>query len=328
MTIFPPVGVIEAECEGALNKPTACVSGASGLVGGEICRHLVRLGYSVRALSRRRRSIGQSIEVVNGDITNERDLKAFMKGAQMCFHCAAETSDVSGMWEVNVRGTENIISSAEEAHIKYLCHMSSVGVIGRVDEAIADESAACRPQNAYEKSKWAAEQIVARGVKGCKVIILRPTNVVHGTRPGVLAFIQRRSLRDVLKAFISGGECAHVVNVEDVAAAATYLISHPASDPQCFIVSCDDEPLNTFGSIWALSNAFRRGEPTGGMQPAPHLPVLVPHLIRRVLRGRSNSGVVRYSSKKLLETGFVFRRGVRDSVKEIAEAQGSRQDVE
>jgi len=296
----------------------ACVTGASGNIGSKITEILLSYRLQDRGLSRKNYSTVSGVEVFRGDINDEIVLKDFMRNSQMFFHCAAELKDESKMWLVNVTGTERILKYAEIFGIKYFCHLSSVGVTGNTDLKLVDESTPCDPQNAYEKSKWAAEQLVARGIKGCKVVILRPTDVIDERNPGVLALPRRSSLIDFCKVFIKGGECAHIVHSEDVAYAAAYFISYPINSPQCYIVSCDNEPLNTLSGAWALYKAFLARKSVHNLCPVLHLPVFVPYILRRVIRGRSNMGDVLYSSGKLLKTGFTFKLGLEKAVKRVA----------
>ena len=113
-----------------------------------------------------------------GGLENEEVLRSFLLGGDLLFHCAAELVDEDKMWEVNVLGTERLLRLAKEAGIQYLCYFSSAGVIGRTKRKWVDEETKCNPQNVYEQSKWSAEQLVAKGIDGCQVIILRPTNII------------------------------------------------------------------------------------------------------------------------------------------------------
>jgi nucleoside-diphosphate-sugar epimerase len=302
----------------------ACVTGASGTLGRRIVQHLIKNGYTVRALSRKQDYYVSGVTHFFGGLEDENILEKFVSDADAIFHCAAELQDESKMWRVNVLATKCILELSELAGIKYFCYLSSVGVIGSIDLKWVDELSFCNPRNMYEKSKWAAEQLVARGINGCKKVILRPTNIVDEKSPGILSLPLRGLLRDFCKVFLTGGECAHIVHAEDVAEAAAYFISRPPETPQCYIVSCDHEPLNTLSGLWALYNACRAGKSADTVHPVLHLPLFVPYVLRRIIRGMGNKGDVRYSSKKLMETGFIFRLGVKGAVNRIALASGSR----
>ncbi len=61
--------------------------------------------------------------------------------------------------------------------------------------------------------------------------------------------------------------------------------------------------------------------PVDGVRPMPHLPLIVPHILRRPWRGAGNYGNIRYSSEKLLSAGFRYRIGVEGAVRRIAASQ-------
>lgn len=303
------------------DKQIVCVTGASGLVGRSIVRQLRAENYIVRILTRKRMLSSLDEEIFHGNLNNVSVLKSFLFGARLLFHCAAEISDKSKMWDVNVDGTERLFSLLKQNDIEYFCYISSAGVVGRTSIRWVDEKTPCHPQNIYERSKWAAEQIVAQGLSGCRVVILRPTNVVDVHKPGAIGMPMRGGWSDRLKVFLKGGECAHIVHADDVAQAALYLNSHPIDAPECFFISCDHERFNTFGGLWSLYKGIQQGRPIERICPMIHLPIIIPHILRRLLRGAGNYGNVRYSSEKLLSTGFRYSLGIEGSVRRIAETQ-------
>lgn len=299
------------------SRPIACVTGASGLIGGRIVPRLLDLGYAVRVLSRRTAFQIPGAESYGGGLEDAAVLENFLQDAQLLFHCAAELRDQSRMWEVNVAGTERLLRLAAQAGIEYLCHLSSAGVVGKTRETWVDEDTPCRPQTPYEQSKWEAEKLAARMGGGSRTVMLRPTNVVGPGQPGALGLPGRAAWADRLKVWITGGECAHIVHAEDVAAAAVFFITYQLAGPQVFLVSCDHEPLNTNAGLWALYAACRDQRPLEGLKPAPHLPLVIPHLLRR-LRGRGgNRGDVRYASQRLLATGFSLPLGLVGAVQQV-----------
>jgi nucleoside-diphosphate-sugar epimerase len=302
----------------------ACITGASGVIGSKIAKRLLLLGYKVRALDIRKCLEDPNIEFYQSKIENEKCVDDFLKNAHFLFHCAAELKDQSKMWEVNVSGTERLLEKSREAKIRYLCYISSAGVIGKTNLKWVDETSPCHPQTLYEQSKWAAEKLVAQGIEGCRVVILRPTNVIDDERPGALALPMRNSWRDRLNVLVKGGECAHIIHAEDIAAAAVYFISYPKETPQCFFVSCDNDQMNTFAGIWTLFRAVQAKSPDEGLRPSLHLPIFVPHLLRRLWGRSSNRGDVRYSSQRILSAGFTYPLGFRGAVKQVVSKQEAR----
>ena len=295
---------------------TACVTGATGMIGRRIVRKLLKRGCKVRVLTRGAYA-NPGVEVFKAGLSDEAELERFISGANAVFHCAAEIKDASRMHEVNVLGTERIVSLIARHRVEYFCHISSAGVVGRTSQAWVDESTACNPQNAYEATKLGAERIAVRPIDGCTTVVLRPTNVVDESHLGELRLPVDGTLRSRLEAFVKGGECAQIVHAEDVAAAAVHFLDRPSGDPRVFFVSLDHDPLNTVANLWRLHRALSRGRSGIELGPFPHLPAAVPRLLRRLTRGRGNRGTVRYASDRLLSEGFRYSLGVADAVQRI-----------
>jgi nucleoside-diphosphate-sugar epimerase len=299
------------------NELIACVTGASGMIGQRIARKLLQKGCAVRVLARDRNPSISGVQVFHGSLSDEKILSSFLRGGHFVFHCAAELKDEQMMWEINARGTERLFRIAGQSGIRYFCHLSSVGVTGLTDSMVVDETTPCSPQNAYEKSKLAAETIVAEGIDGCRVVILRPTNVIDERHPGALALPIRGGMSDRVTLFLKGGECAHIVHAEDVADASIHFIDNGFEQPECYIISCDHEEGNTYAALWGLYRKICLGNMICDSSTF-HMPVTIPHLLRRLKGCRSNRGDIRYSSKKLLSTGFMFSLGIEGAVREIA----------
>lgn len=295
---------------------TACVTGASGMIGRRIVRKLLARGCQVRVLTRRN-YVNEDVQVFKAGLSDEACLEQFICGADMVFHCAAELRDVSKMQEVNVLGTGRIVKLINRYRTGYFCHLSSAGVVGSTTQKWVDESTPCRPQNTYERTKLEAETIACAPIEGCSTVILRPTNVVDENHLGELSLPVNVSLKSRLKAFVKGGECAHIVHAEDVAEAAIYFSTRLSQETRLFFVSLDDDPLNTVANLWSLYQANVTGSHRCCVTPFPHLPVAVPYFLRKMLCQAGNSGSVRYSSKRLASEGFRFRFGVRETVNQI-----------
>jgi nucleoside-diphosphate-sugar epimerase len=300
-----------------MNKGIAAVTGGSGMVGRKITQRLLQEGYEVRILTRKKSLHIDNVKVFFGDVTDARVLRLFLKNVSYLFHCAAELIDEAKMWKVNVLGTERLLKIAGESGIKYFCHLSSVAVTGKTNLEWVDEETPCNPRNIYEKTKWESEKLVSSGIGGCSVVILRPTWVIDEEHPGVLAVAMIRSFLNRLLVFFKGGECAHIIHADDIASAALHFISSIFDNPQCFIVSTDNEPLNTYGDLWNLCKTIQKGGQKENYSKALHLPVIVPHIVRLVRRGKSNRGDTRYTSQKIFSTNFVFPLGIKGAVKQV-----------
>ena len=309
--------------EGIMSKKNsiACVTGASSVVGKRIVNKLLADDWHVRILTRGNShidaKIDKRVEVIKGDLCDAELLRSFVRDTVALFHCAGELYDTATMWGVNVDGTKHVLDAISKANVRYFCYISSASVVGNVKVKNIDENTGCRPYILYEKSKLAAEQMIMRGVEGCRVVILRPTNIVDEERVNYITRFVDGSWRDKIQLFVKGGECAHIVHADDVAAAAMYLMSHATEKPQCYIVSCDDDKMNTYSGIWMLSKALRNAWCKTSSGKPLYLPTGMTQVLRRLLRGNLISGDVRFSSAKLLSTGFKYECGFRGAIRRL-----------
>lgn len=189
--------------------PVALLTGATGLIGGELCRLLVTNGWGVIVLVRGDAAIlgndGSSIsasvytglapavgEVLRqaGDIIQPRcgldhatanELEAQV---DLIIHCAASTAfnaTDAHFHQTNVAGTAHVLGLGGS---KPFLHVSTAYVCGQRDGLIAE--AACGPDtlfaNGYEQSKAAAEALVAKSSRPW--LIARPSIVVGSASDG------------------------------------------------------------------------------------------------------------------------------------------------
>lgn len=305
-------------------KNVACVTGASGIIGFRIVSLLNQKGYQVRVLRHKKAVDVSSNEVFKGSLNDKPSLEPFLADARLVFHCAAEISDFSKMWSVNVEGTRALFDMAKKAGIKFFVHMSSAGVSGPDHEGWVNENSPCRPDNLYEKSKYAAEEVVSEGIKGGQVAILRPTNVLDNRKPGVFNYITGKTLKCQLIKFVKGNECTHIIHASDVAAAAVYIVQKTESPIDCYFISLDHEPLNTLSGLQALYYEIKCKGSSDYAHSGFALPPAIPHLVRKMIRGHSLHGSVRFSSEKLMKTGFKFPLGLKGTVKSLMEENQQR----
>lgn len=306
-----------AGMDSSMEPPIACVTGATGMIGRRIVAKLLTLGCRVRILTRRH-YVNQQVRVFKASLADEVELNEFMRGADFVFHCAAELTDESKMREVNAHGTALITALVDKYHIKHYCYLSSAGVVGRTTQEFVDEDTPCRPQNLYEETKLEAEKFAEHRIEGCNTIILRPTNVVDCEHLGELSLPVDGSIKSRLKTFVKGGECAHIVHADDVAAAAVFFLSRPpVLHPRIFFVSLDGDSLNTVSGLWSLYKEMESGRQRAAAIRLPHLPVIVPYVLRLLAGRPGNSGNIKYSSNRLTSEGFRYSFGVQKVVEEI-----------
>lgn len=290
------------------------VTGANGMIGRRIIQHLLRQGVRVKALVRNNISCEENIEYIVGDIASKQAVNALLDDVDTVFHCAAEIHDDSVMQEVNVVATKNLASTAINKGVTCFVHLSSAGVVGPTSKALIDETTACFPDNAYEISKYKAEQVLSSmAIAGMRLCILRPANVVDSDRPGILAMACRNNWIYKFSLLLKGGEGAHIVHAEDVAAAAIHMVSSEHGLTGVYFVGCDEDKRNTLFGVLKMCHSIMKKD----LSNIIFMPVGVPYWFRLLIRGRSLHGDSRFSSAKLLATGFKFPLGLDGAVSNI-----------
>lgn len=118
--------------------PLDLVTGASGLVGGNLVRALLAQGRAVRVLVRGSSKLEHladlPLERAVGDVTDAESLRHACDGVDVVYHCAAVVSMwqrlAPQMWTANVTGTEHLLAAIRAAGVRRLVHCSTVDAIG------------------------------------------------------------------------------------------------------------------------------------------------------------------------------------------------------
>src|SRR5262245_12115135 len=131
------------------------VTGGSGVIGQATVRELLARGYVVRLLSRHANEDVERwaarVEPWVADIGAEEQVEGSADGCDAVLHItgiATESPPESTFQRINVEGTRHIVAEAIRSQVKRFIYVSSLG--------------AERGTSDYHRSKFAAEQIVAR----------------------------------------------------------------------------------------------------------------------------------------------------------------------
>lgn len=206
------------------------VTGASGFIGGALARMLVAKGVRVRALARRsspRDNIPPQCELAEGDVTDVASVRAAMQGVTKVFHVAAHyrlwTPDPAPVFDVNVRGTENVMREALRAGVERIVHTSSVATLAVANGHVCTEESRLDPEKAtgaYKQSKIMSERLVERMIEseGLPAVIVCPAAPLGpgDIKPTPTGRIVSEALRGAMPAYVETG--LNIVHVDDVAA--------------------------------------------------------------------------------------------------------------
>ena len=157
------------------------ITGATGFIGKNLVKELVSKSHKVRCLVRktsRKEDINYlkklKVELFNGDLINKKSLNGICRGIDIVYHLTGVLGgfNVSEklMFDINVKGTENILNESKKINVKKFIFCSSAGVLGPIING--GESFPYNPSNLYEKTKVGAEKLVLKS--GLDYIIIRP----------------------------------------------------------------------------------------------------------------------------------------------------------
>jgi nucleoside-diphosphate-sugar epimerase len=187
---------------------TVLVTGASGLVGGEVVDRLLRSGFAVLALLHERSEIlknngspvstvGGGLTVLSGDVTEPRlgldtmEYRHALSEIDAVVHCAAVTS--FGLpreiyQRANLLGTRRVLEfCAGSARDIPLVHVSTAYVVGDRHGHVAEEHANRfwpSTRNFYEESKYQGELAIHEAQMTGKTVIVRPSIIAGAEKTG------------------------------------------------------------------------------------------------------------------------------------------------
>ena len=165
------------------------VTGASGHIGNNICRHLLSEGYQLKVLTRNgdEESLsGLDLEKVSGDLSSRDSLDKLMQGSEIVIHVAGKVSiypkDKEEIFKTNIEGVNNVVDACFRNGVKKLIHFSSVHAHkGFGPEVPINEQTpySDNESSPYDFSKAQGEQIVIKArEKGLESVIINPTGVI------------------------------------------------------------------------------------------------------------------------------------------------------
>ncbi|MFO7888733.1 MAG: NAD-dependent epimerase/dehydratase family protein [bacterium] len=225
------------------------VTGGTGFIGSHLIQKLLKKDHQVVALARNLKKAeplkAMGVELAFGDITDRSTLKKPMQGVDGIFHLAAWYKigvDSSPAEPVNVKGTENVLTTMQELNIPKGVYTSTLAVNSDTDGQIVDETYRFQGQHlsAYDKTKWKAHYEVAVPLirQGLPLIIVLPGLVYGPGDTSQLGELLQQAVKGKLNILPGGrtGVCwshiqnivqAHLLAMEKGTPGETYIIAGP-----------------------------------------------------------------------------------------------------
>lgn len=171
----------QAEVTSDCQVPIVLVTGGCGFIGTNLVRHLYSKGYRIKVLDNlstgRKENLlaagcaisadGSSlpgVELIVGDIRNQDVVRQAVEGKSAVVHLAAYTGVAESLdnpedvWDINVRGTLNLLEACRLKGVRKFIFASSNAVLGEQPLPV-DETKIPKPLSLYGASKLAGEAL-------------------------------------------------------------------------------------------------------------------------------------------------------------------------
>jgi uncharacterized protein YbjT (DUF2867 family) len=277
------------------------LTGATGVVGGELLPALLATGQEVRVLVRDPRKLGEhrvNVQITLGDLRDPLSVRHAMRGVDTVIHLAATIRDQPGgtIEEINGLATVRLLRMAERAGIERFVFFSAMG-------------ATAFQRTRFFRSKAIAERAVHESEMSTTVFA---PSIVY--RPGDpwITLLQRFSLLPVVPVSGAGRSMYQPIWARDVARCVDASIngSAPAEEQDSHArYELAGPDVLTYDEIVELVV-----EATGRERPLVHVPL---PLVRAGLRAlelvAGPSVFATWEEAELMEVPMTSERGTADS---------------
>lgn len=210
------------------------VTGGLGFIGSHLVKNLVEvrkekvriLDDFSRGKKNRLGSLVDSVEIVQGDISDASTMQKAVEDCTLIFHLAAVSNVLGAVtnpdrcFHTNVTGTFELLKAAQAAKISRVVFSSSREVYGEPESLPVPETATLHAKNIYGASKIAGEALcVAFAQQGLPVAILRFANVFgDGDENRVVPIFLNRILKNEPFVLYGGNQVLDLVWIDTVVA--------------------------------------------------------------------------------------------------------------
>ncbi|MHB1416858.1 MAG: NAD-dependent epimerase/dehydratase family protein [Chloroflexota bacterium] len=243
---------------------TTLVTGAPGWLGTTLVRELVRQDRKVRCLVQEGIASGAlsdlPVEITIGDVRDGESVARAMVGVKTVFHCAGliHPRAIGELFAVNVKGTTNALQAAVAHGVRRFVYVSSNSAQGVTKKrTLMEEHHPCRPDNAYGRSKYMAEQVVRRYHKehGLPTVIVRPTMLYGPGQPERITRLMRMVKGGRPLVFGDGHNLRSMSYVHNVVDGLLLAESQEAAVGQTYWIA-DERPYTTLEYLKTIASTL------------------------------------------------------------------------
>jgi NADH dehydrogenase len=279
-------------------RPVILLTGATGVVGGELLPALLASGQQVRVLVRDPRKLGEhrvDVQISLGDIGDPFSLRHALRGVNTVIHLAATIRDQPGgtIEELNGLATERLLRAAERAGVERFLFFSAIG-------------ATTFQRTRFFRSKALAERAVRDSP--LDTTVLAPSIIYRPGDPWI-TLLERFALLPAVPVSGSGSALYQPIWARDVARCVLGALdgAEPNPGPDGRYELAGPELLSYDDIVELVTEA------KGRERPLVHVPLSLVHTGLRALELLAGPSVfATWEEAELMEVPMTSERGTAD----------------
>jgi len=301
------------------------VTGAAGYVGSLLVRAHAARGDAVHAVARKAESVPAlpGVTAYAADVTMSETIPhTFFEGADVVYHCAAETLREPLMRAVNVEATRALLARAR-GRIGHWVQLSSLSVYGTPRAGVIDEESPLHPRTLYARTKAEADALVADTARDrFSYTLVRPAAVIGPNMRGRWVDALIGAVAGGRFCFIGApGAIGNYVHEENMVQALVLCATRSEAQGRTYNVSQDIVIEDVVGTIAREVGSARQPPriPETPARIAAQIARLVPAFPLTASRVDALTSRVEYRTDRIeRELGFSHDKSITDALRDLA----------
>jgi uncharacterized protein YbjT (DUF2867 family) len=273
------------------------LTGATGLVGSTLLRHLLSEGTEVRCLVRDPRRLGAQrvrVQIALGDLTDPPSFRNALRGVQTVVHLAASIRDQpqGSIEELDGIATWRMVEAAERQGVERFMFFSALG-------------ASTHHRTRCLRAKAVAEQAVREADLSSTVFA---SSIVYAPGDPWLTLLERLALLPIMPVSGRGRALYQPIWAEDVADCVIAVLRGPGRERHTRYELAGPETLSHNDIVHTVLNSLSR------KRPLLHVPTpIVSRGLRLLERAMGPRAPATWDEAELMEVSMTSPRGAADA---------------
>jgi dihydroflavonol-4-reductase len=241
------------------------LTGGTGFIGQPLTQCLLDRGWEVIALVRKpdspqaRALTAMGAHCTAGDITDRESMRASMTGVDLVVHNAGwyefglTAEAKKRMQTINVGGTENMLSLAQELNVPRTVYVSTVLAFGDTGQQQRDETFRRQASNvsAYEQSKADAHAVALQyQARDLPLIIVCPGNVIGPNDHAAWGYFARLYVNGLMPPMGWAPNCTFVHATDEDTAEGIALAAEKGRTGETYFICGETTTMQEVMALW------------------------------------------------------------------------------